>query len=72
MGPPDKTTSDGLDGQVFVYDRFISLGQTAGQVFRDSWGNLNYTTPQQRGLTFRRMFFLNREGKIYLWKTEAL
>ncbi len=72
VGPPDRTTSDGKDGSVLIYDRYIDLGQTQGRVFTDAWGNVRYTSPQQQGFTLRKLFYVNSEGNIYSWKTDAL
>jgi len=71
IGPPDRRVSDGKGGEVLVYERYVDLGQTTGKVYTDRFGDIRYTSPQQRGMNFVRMFYIDGKGYIYFWKTEG-
>jgi hypothetical protein len=81
-GPPQQVFDDGSGGRVFVYvfDReFTTPGHawTHGQIVE--YGNqlwlrayTTYTPPQTNGYTAYRMFWINRQGKIYRWQWRGL
>ena len=67
-GPPNQTTSDGLNGEILIYSSNVVLPQTLGRATTDTFGNTTYTAPQQNGYQRTRMFYVNKEGSIYSWR----
>lgn len=70
-GPPSRTTDDGLGGEILIYEKWVDLGQTAGQVYQNPGGSVSYTTPQQEGYLRTRMFYVNKNGVIYSWRWQG-
>lgn len=71
MGPPTRITSDGGGGEIIIYETYVRLQQTPGQVYGDD-GQVTYTTPQNNGYTRSRMFYVNSKGIIYSWRWSGL
>lgn len=71
-GPPSRIMPDGNGGAVLIYEGFVNLGQSPGRGTVDAWGNITYTAPQQQGWARSRMFYVDREGKIYAWRWQGL
>lgn len=71
-GPPNQVTSDGADGEILIYTSYINLGQTAGTVYNNGSGGINYTAPQQNGYNRTRMFYVHPNGIIYSWRWQGL
>ena len=70
-GPPTRTESDGNGGEILVYDKAINLGQTAGTVYNNGYGGVNYTSPTSNTVVRMRMFYVDSTGKIYHWRAEG-
>lgn len=70
-GPPTRTAPDGKGGLVLIYETYVDLGQSPGTAYVDPWGNLRYTTPQQRGYTRTREFYVDQNGTIYSWRWQG-
>lgn len=74
-GPPTRTASDGKGGSILIYEQFVDLGQSPGEVRwdwgKDFWGKdsggITYKEPQQHGYVRTRMFYVNERGYIYHW-----
>ena len=71
-GPPNQVASDGRGGEILIYGSYVDLGQTPGRATTDYWGNVTYTAPQKRGYQRTRMFYVNPEGYIYMWRWKGL
>ncbi len=71
-GPPQQTASDGKGGTILIYGSYVNLGQQPGQASVDYFGNMTYTNPQQRGYQRTRMFYVNPDGYIYLWRWQGM
>lgn len=70
-GPPTRTTSDGADGTILVYEYTSNGGQIPGQAYVGAGGVVFYTAPQSTQRTATRMFYVNGEGVIYSWRWEG-
>ncbi len=71
-GPPQSTASDGKGGTILIYQSYVNLGQTPGQVTPTGYGNYYYTAPQQNGYGRSRMFYVDSNGIIYSWRWQGL
>ena len=71
-GPPQSTASDGKDGTILIYQSYVNLGQTPGQVSPGGYGTYYYTAPQQQGYGRSRMFYVDSSGMIYSWRWQGL
>lgn len=71
-GPPQSTASDGKGGKILIYQSYVNLGQTPGQVTSTGYGNYSYTAPQQQGYRRSRMFYVNSNSMIYSWRCQGL
>jgi hypothetical protein len=71
-GPPQSTASDGKGGTILIYQSYVNLGQTPGQVTATGYGNYYYTAPQQNGYGRSRMFYVDENGIIYSWHWKGL
>ena len=65
-GPPQRTASDGNNGEILVYAKQISTG---GSSFYSDNGSA--TTSQRRMYWKYTMFYADSEGKIYYWRTST-
>ena len=70
--PPTYVTSDGNNGGILVYERYVDLGQKPGRAYVDYAGNVRYTSPRQRGYMRTRMFYVDENGKINYWRTQGM
>lgn len=70
-GPPTRTASDGKGGRVLIYEHWVDLGQRPGTV-RAVPGGATYTEPERQGYTQTRMFYVDRNGRIYSWRWQGL
>lgn len=71
-GPPTTVVSDGNGGSILIYGSHVDLGQSPGVASVDPYGNVRYTTPQQRGYSRTRMFYVDSRGIIYHWRWQGL
>jgi len=71
-GPPTRTASDGKGGAILIYESYVNLGQTPGEAQVNYSGKVTYTSPQQRGYTRTRMFYVDARGYIYHWRAQGL
>lgn len=73
-GPPTRTTSDGRDGEILIYEydktgaKIVSnnISPLAEQMFGPSY------SVQQTGYVARRMFWANKDGILYHWQWRGL
>jgi hypothetical protein len=65
-GPPQKVSTDGQGGEIYIYDTTMNFGQSSGQVYSQN-NKIYYTNPQSRVVTRSRMFYINKSGVIYSW-----
>jgi len=70
-GPPSRVTDDGQGGEILIYESSVRLAQQPGTI-TSNYGQINYTTPQNNGYVRSRMFYVNKEGKIYNWRWQGL
>jgi len=71
-GPPNRTTDDGQGGEILIYDRTVTFPQMPGTVYSQPYGNnLYYTAPQSTTITRSRMFYVDKNGKIYHWMCQG-
>jgi hypothetical protein len=70
-GPPQSKTDDGQGGEILIYSNYVNMGQQPGQIYSNYYGGVSYTTPQQRGYSRTRMFYVNKSGTIYNWRWEG-
>jgi hypothetical protein len=71
-GPPGSTASDGNGGHILIYQSYVNLGQTPGQVNYGGGNTVYYTAPQQQGYGRSRMFYVHSDGIIYSWRWQGL
>jgi len=69
-GPPVRIADDGQGGEIYVYEKQITFGQFPGSVKSTSTG-LSYTNARSATVIRSRMFYINKEGKIYHWLCEG-
>jgi len=69
-GPPQAHQPDGAGGHILIYSEFRAMGRTQGQGQLNRDGSFTYTPPRQNGYTRIRMFYVDRSGLIYSWRTE--
>jgi hypothetical protein len=67
-GPPTRSTSDGADGTILIYEYDRNLGQRPGRAVRNYDGSISYTAPVANGYVATRMFWVNSKGFIYNWR----
>lgn len=67
-GPPTRSTSDGADGTILIYEYDRKMGQIPGRAVRNSDGSVSYTAPQSNSYVATRMFWVHANGVIYNWK----
>ena len=67
-GPAKNISSDGQGGEIYSFEKTMSFGQSAGQVYAGSSNNIYYTNPQNRVATRVYNFFIDKTGKIYTWQ----
>lgn len=65
-GPPLKIDSDQQGGEIFTYEKSVTIGQFPGQVYGTNTG-IGYTQARPATITRVRMFYINKEGKVYHW-----
>ena len=70
-GPPTRTTPDGKGGKVYIWEHVIDAGQRPGRV-RVTPGGATYTEPERITSTRTRMFYVDRNGRIYSWRWQGL
>lgn len=70
-GPPTYSTSDGIGGQILVYQYDRSGGQIPGYVTKFG-GSVFYTAPQNVSYKAERMFYVNKNGIIYSWRWKGM
>lgn len=56
-GPPTRYESDGKGGEILIYERSVTQGSMIGKTYYE---NTNHPY---------RMFYADRRGKIYHWRT---
>jgi hypothetical protein len=71
-GPPTYSTSDGRGGQILVYRYNRNGWATPGKAWKDQWGNVYYTAPQNYDYVAERMFYVDDKGIIYSWRWQGL
>jgi hypothetical protein len=71
-GPPNSTASDGKGGKILIYQSYVNLGRTPGQIAPNTYGGYSYTAPQQQGYGRSRMFYVDSNGTIYSWRWQGL
>jgi len=67
-GPAKNISSDGKGGEIYSFEKTLSFGQSAGQIYSGSNNNIYYTNPQNRVATRIYNFFIDKNGKIYTWQ----
>lgn len=70
-GPPDQVVPDGKGGSILIYSSYVNLGQSPG-VIKQVGYITTYTAPQARGYNRTRMFYVDKDGKIYSWRWKGL
>ncbi len=71
-GEPDEITSDGNNGEILIYNRYVDLGEGSGQILNENAGFVSYTNANLRKAYARKMFYVDPKGIIYDWKAEAI
>jgi hypothetical protein len=71
-GPPTRTTSDGADGTIVIYEYDRNHGQIPGRAVRHPDGSVTYTAPMSTGYVASRMFWVRPNGIIYRWRWQGL
>jgi hypothetical protein len=71
-GPPTRVTEDGAGGEILIYEEGVYTGQVPGQAYRNAYGGMSYTNPQATGYNRVRMFYVDKAGKIYMWKAKGV
>jgi hypothetical protein len=71
-GPPTRSTSDGADGWILIYEYDRNGGQIPGKAYRGADGATYYTAPQNTGYTAQRMFYVHSDGIIYSWRWQGI
>jgi len=69
-GPPLKVDSDQQGGEIYTYEKSVTMGQFPGQVYGTNQG-IAYTQARPATVTRVRMFYINKEGKIYHWMSQG-
>jgi hypothetical protein len=67
-GPPTRSTSDGADGWILIYEFDRDGGQIPGHADLGYDGSVYYTAPQSTGYVAQRMFYVHKDGIIYAWR----
>ena len=70
-GPPTKTAPDMQGGEIWIYDKTVTMPGPPGQISPSPFGGIQYTTPQSLTVTRSRMFYISGEGKMYHWRAEG-
>lgn len=70
-GPPTRTASDGAGGEILIYEQGVYTGQVPGQMYGNGYGGTSYTAPVQTGYNRVRMFYCDKDGKVYMWKAKG-
>lgn len=70
-GPPSRTAPDAQGGEIWIYDKTVTIPGLPGQISRSPFGGIQYTTPQSLTVTRSRMFYISAEGKVYHWRAEG-
>jgi hypothetical protein len=70
-GPPSRSTSDGNDGSILIYEENVDLGQTPGGVYQ-FYGNVYYTNPRDNSYIRTRMFYIDKNGYVYSCRWQGL
>lgn len=66
QGPPQRTASDGNNGEILVYANQIS---TSGGTFYSDNGSAS--SNQEKMYWKYTMFYADSEGKLYHWRTST-
>ena len=69
-GPPSNISSDGQGGEVYTYSYSRNNTQTSTTTYNQYNNSLN-TTSRNNSYQAKRMFFINKSGKIYSWKWQG-
>lgn len=70
-GPPNQVTSDGNGGSILIYSGQVLTGQVPGEIQKNPTGGVSYTAPTQTGYQRTRMFYVDKDGKIYNWRWQG-
>jgi hypothetical protein len=65
LGPPDRVTSNGLDGEILIYETSFTISGSAGWV---GYGGYIYGASPPTTYTRMKSFWVDGSGKIYHWK----
>jgi hypothetical protein len=65
-GPPARISSDGQGGEIYTYDKTVTMGQFPGNAYATNRG-ISYTNPMPATITRSRMFYIHASGIIYHW-----
>ena len=83
-GPATRTASDGKGGTIYIWDAYVDLGTSPGTHSQNIYcppsfggytscqGTGTYTPPQQQGYNRVRMFYVDKNGRIYNWRWQGL
>ena len=70
-GPPTRSTSDGADGWILIWEYDRELGQRPGRAYVNADGSISYNAPEPSGCVAKRMFWVHPDGIIYWWRWEG-
>ena len=68
LGPPNRVTSNGLDGEILIYETTFTTSGSAGWV---GYGGYIYGASAPSTYTRMKSFYVDGSGKIYHWKIQT-
>jgi hypothetical protein len=69
-GPPTRISPDGQGGEIYTYDKTVTIGQFPGNAYATNNG-ISYTNAMPATVTRSRMFYFDSSGKIYHWLSQG-
>ena len=70
-GPPTSISDDGQGGEVFTYTYKRNMNTTHNTTYNKYNNSLN-TISRNNSYQAIRMFYINKQGKIYHWRWQGL
>ena len=67
-GPPNRITTDGQGGEIYIYESSSTSATTFNNVFGVELNNP--VTTLNTNVKYRQ-FYINRNGKIYYWRSKG-